>query len=328
MNSSSNDNQLYFYLGMLPTFTDKQMLQSSLSHLGKIDRTRVARDKSDLACKGYGYAVVEPLYSATEFIQGCLSLPNPIIAFQIPGPKLLGSENTKMLRRYARVESLAGKTNLLDAVFFVQMFGPVAVLAAEIDQYRPDIVYRLHVLYKADASLKNLKALKRPCISGKPVEVHEYQGHQEYPFTPHANSKTVVVISDLTPASVQSNATKGHTAATAADDCSDDGRNVSDEFKSMSVHSQEMPANTSYETPDANSGEQTVEINGRKFKSGEIKEKCAKNKDFEENGPNAGSAEKEALGAAAKSRLKKFRLIFEKRHTSDNLKFNISLRGL
>jgi hypothetical protein len=327
MKTCNKDNQLYFYLGMLPTSANKETLQSSLAHLGKIDRARVARDKADMACKGYGYAVVEPLHSASEFVQGCLALPNPIIAFQIPGPKLLGSENTKMLRRYARVESLAGKASLLDAVFFAKMFGSVAVIAAEVDKQKPDVVYRLHVLYKADGSLKNLRAMRRPVINGQPIEVHEYQGHQEYPFEPHANSKTVVVISDLTPEASPSVATKGRTAAASA--TGHDSDCVSEANKSTSVHSRDGAAlNGSFETPNTNDAKADFQINGRKFKSDDLEKPSTPMKEEEESDPFGPASQKEPLGAAAKSRLKKFRQIFEKRHTHDNLRFNFSIRDL
>lgn len=197
MERTEGASSLCFYLGMLPKSADRASLLSALSSLGKVIKARVARDQADHACKGYGYVRIEPKTTSVDFIQGCLQLTSPIIAFPIDGPKLVGRENTRLLRRFARIEEPPAKLSLLDSIFYLQSFGSISFMAAEVSKIEPSKVHRINILYKEDNSVKKLSAMQAHAINGESIDLLTYIGEQEYPFEAAPDSKIITAIGDM-----------------------------------------------------------------------------------------------------------------------------------
>ena len=107
-----------FYLGLLPPNTDKGSLAGLLKAFGKVLRLRLARHKGEERCRGYGYLFIELVCSERAFAEGVLAGTPPIYAKEIRGPKHLGSEHTKTLRRCVRAipETPCARLELLECL--------------------------------------------------------------------------------------------------------------------------------------------------------------------------------------------------------------------
>jgi hypothetical protein len=178
---------------MLPNSANRVSVSEALATLGKVLRVRIAREAVQFGCKGYGYAWIELQGPVSSFIQGCMHLEIPILAFPIQAPKYLGSENTLMLRRYLRLEHLDGSLTALDTMCYLQSLGPIEFMAAEVDKDRSERLFRVHALFRHESSLANLTAIKKHYINNRPVTVKSFIGLQEYPFAVAPNSKTTVL---------------------------------------------------------------------------------------------------------------------------------------
>lgn len=186
-----------FYLGLLPKTTTRASLIAALSPLGKVLRIRVAREQPDQFCKGYGYAWIEPVFSPTQFARSCLRLPSPVIAFPIQGPKLLGCENTKLLRRFVRVDCINGKITYEDAISYLKSFGSLTFIAREFDKSMPKVTHKVHALFSSPSCITELATIDHHFINGCQVAVFTYVGKQENPFEQSSNSMTQVIYCGL-----------------------------------------------------------------------------------------------------------------------------------
>lgn len=197
METKSKSQATCFYLGLLPRSATRTSIFSAFSGHGKVLRLKVARGQADLACKGYGYAWVEPFASPEEFARQCLHLPTPILVFPIQGPKLLGSQNTKTLRRYARVEDINGRFSFPDIISYLQTFGFLALVLREFDSENPMETYRVHALFINDDSVTELSSVQHHFINEHLADIRTFIGLQESPFEEYPNSKTVVTLCEL-----------------------------------------------------------------------------------------------------------------------------------
>jgi hypothetical protein len=185
---------------MLTVSANKKTLFKALSHLGKINKVRVSRHQTTYTCKGYGYIWVKPYKSVSDFVQGCLRLSIPALAFPIKGPKHLGMENTKLLRRFARVEGNFLNISPLDAIFYLKKFGVVSFLVVEVSIHDSNLLQRVHVLYKEETSLLKMAEEEEHSINECKVSITSYFGQEEFPFERIPDSKSLVVIDELSQA--------------------------------------------------------------------------------------------------------------------------------
>lgn len=197
METAFKNNAICFYLGLLPKSANRNTLLPALSAFGKVLRIRVAREQSDLACKGYGYAWIEPFVATNEFSRLCLSLPSPILAYPIDGPKLLGCENTRMLRRFVRLENLKGKFSYNDLLTQLEFFGSLALVVTEFEPSGTQKVDRLHALFKYEASVLDLSTCQQHSIKGELVEMQTFIGLQENPFEENPRANSIVTHCEL-----------------------------------------------------------------------------------------------------------------------------------
>lgn len=154
-----------FYLGLLPRATDKRSLAALLKAFGKVLRLRLARHKGDQQCWGYGYVFIELVCSERAFAARALAGNPPIYAKEIPGPKHLGSEHTKTLRRCVRAvpEAPCARQELLDCL---ASFGALELEVSEAagpglpDAGPPRVVKSLFAMF-ADAEAAGRLAAAR-----------------------------------------------------------------------------------------------------------------------------------------------------------------------
>lgn len=185
-----------FYLGLLPVSANKDTLARALSHLGLVWKIRVARDDISQSCKGYGYVWIKLLGSADNFVRGCLALSIPVLAFPIEAPRMLGRENTRFLRRFVRLETPMNPICHSETARYLQSFGRISFMAAEVSVCESGLLYRAHVLYTDEIPALRIASVKRHIISQRPVQVNAFAGCQEYPFIPIPYSKIFVAIDE------------------------------------------------------------------------------------------------------------------------------------
>lgn len=196
MDSQEKSNTLCFYLGLLPQSASRSTLMPVLSTLGKVLRIRVAREQSDLACKGYGYAWIEPYMPPSEFTRQCLMLTRPILAYQIEGPKLLGSENTKNLRKFVRIDQINGQLSYQDIFEYLEYFGPLTLVVTELDSEPSQRVNRMQVLYQSELSVVDISS-KTHVVRGVRLNLQTFVGLQESPFSEEKTTRAVVTYANF-----------------------------------------------------------------------------------------------------------------------------------
>ena len=136
-----------YYIGLLRSDHTKSMLASVFRRFGKVLRLRLAKEKSTLRCKGYGYTTIELLCSEDKFISECLVSEHPIYLKRIEGPKRLGAEHCSLLRRYAVFENISA----VDREHLVNKLKSFSALDLDLSQTvtaEKRTKYALHILFE------------------------------------------------------------------------------------------------------------------------------------------------------------------------------------
>lgn len=126
-----------FYLGLLPRGIDKGGLATLLKTYGKVLRLRLTKNKEDDKRRGHGYVYIELVCSDQEFTTGVVAGNPPIYAKAIRGPKHLGSEHTKTLRRCVKVIPDSSDCERTKVLSYLSQFGALEVEVSECVEISP-----------------------------------------------------------------------------------------------------------------------------------------------------------------------------------------------
>jgi len=157
-----------FYLGLLPRTTDKAGLAALLRAFGKVLRLRLARNKGEDTCKGYGYAYIELFCSEVQLAAGLLAGNPPVYAKEIRGPKHLGAEHTKTLRRCVKVIPAGSECARKQILNHLSQFGCLELEVSECagpslpDTGQPRDVKSLFAMFSDAEAISRLTAARNP----------------------------------------------------------------------------------------------------------------------------------------------------------------------
>jgi hypothetical protein len=168
-----------------------------LEGFGRIMRIRVARNSVTLKCKGYGYTWIVLNCTEPEFTARCLNLTPPILAYAIPGPKLLGAENTKLLRRYAQIEGQGQSLPVSQVLEHMETYGKLEFISRERDRFKHDFSFRLQLIFEDEEAAKKVSLIENHKVGGLSLTVHTFIGLQECPFELFHDSLTEVIRSEF-----------------------------------------------------------------------------------------------------------------------------------
>ena len=171
-----------YYIGFLSQIIEKTQILLIMKSFGKVLRLRLTKDKSNDSCKGYGYVKIELSCSEKGFLLGCLASDPPLMVAPIKGPKHLGSEHTRLIRRYVMIDRLYIQLIRKEVLDFFAQFGTIEVDIAEFKKLETGAysLRRLHLFYADQTAVQKLE--KHSILQIRDFRISVFTGIQDLSF--------------------------------------------------------------------------------------------------------------------------------------------------